>query len=221
MKIPCSNCNQRLEIPEELAGQTIECPACNASLAVPTLEATLQVQITPPKAVSLQTPAPQKRKSSIPSKTTPHNDVTKNLASRWKRLGGILIDSLISLIIVCPIMFTTGVFQQLADGRQMTIGQAAFYFIIGWVLFLIFHGYLLFTRGQTIGKVLVQTKIVDLNGNLPNFGKLLFLRYLVLGIIYQIPILGSIASIANALFIFGGERRCIHDYLAGTRVIDV
>lgn len=38
MKIPCLNCNQRLEIPEELAGQTIECPACNASLAVPSLE---------------------------------------------------------------------------------------------------------------------------------------------------------------------------------------
>ena len=31
MKIPCTNCNQHLEIPEELAGQTIECPACNAS----------------------------------------------------------------------------------------------------------------------------------------------------------------------------------------------
>ena len=39
MKIPCSSCNQRLEIPEELAGQTIECPACNASLAVPAIAA--------------------------------------------------------------------------------------------------------------------------------------------------------------------------------------
>ena len=37
MKIPCNNCNQHLEIPEELAGQTIECPACNTSLAVPAL----------------------------------------------------------------------------------------------------------------------------------------------------------------------------------------
>jgi len=35
MKIPCSNCNQHLEISEELAGQTIKCPACNTSLAVP------------------------------------------------------------------------------------------------------------------------------------------------------------------------------------------
>ena len=39
MKIPCSNCNQKLEIPEELAGQTIECPACNTSLLVPRPEA--------------------------------------------------------------------------------------------------------------------------------------------------------------------------------------
>jgi len=39
MKIPCSNCNQKLEIPEELAGQTIECPACNTSLLVPASEA--------------------------------------------------------------------------------------------------------------------------------------------------------------------------------------
>ena len=65
MKIPCSNCNQRLEIPEELAGQTIDCPACNATLAVPALE-------TPPPAVpQVQESAPQaasskKSKSSIP-----------------------------------------------------------------------------------------------------------------------------------------------------------
>ena len=65
MKIPCSSCNQRLEIPEELAGQTIECPTCNATLAVPALE-------TPPPAVpQVQESAPQaasskKSKSSIP-----------------------------------------------------------------------------------------------------------------------------------------------------------
>ena len=52
MKVPCSNCNQRLEIPEELAGQTIECPACKASLTVPSLAApppaTPQIQVTTP-----------------------------------------------------------------------------------------------------------------------------------------------------------------------------
>ena len=36
MKIPCPNCNQRLDIPEELAGQIIECPICNGSITIPT-----------------------------------------------------------------------------------------------------------------------------------------------------------------------------------------
>ena len=37
MKIQCPSCDQRLVIPEELAGQNIKCPACNSSLAVPDL----------------------------------------------------------------------------------------------------------------------------------------------------------------------------------------
>ena len=53
MKIPCTNCNQHLEIPEELAGQTIECPACNTSLAVPAIiAAPAQVQESAPQAAS-------------------------------------------------------------------------------------------------------------------------------------------------------------------------
>ena len=49
MKIPCTNCNQHLEIPNELAGQTIECPACNSSLDVPAI-------ITTPALVQEETP---------------------------------------------------------------------------------------------------------------------------------------------------------------------
>ena len=67
MKIPCSSCNQRLEIPEELAGQTIECPACNASLAVPAIEApspvTRQVQATTPQAASSKKSKPPPKAS--------------------------------------------------------------------------------------------------------------------------------------------------------------
>ena len=64
MKIPCSNCSQRLEIPDEFAGQTIECPACKASLAVPAMaappSATPEVRATTPQVGS-----PQKSKSPI------------------------------------------------------------------------------------------------------------------------------------------------------------
>ncbi len=131
-----------------------------------------------------------------------------------------MVDSLISLIIFVPVMFATGVLQQITRGESMNLVQQVAFFIAAWTAFLILNGYLLFNRGQTIGKVVMSTKIVDLSGNIPNFEKLLILRYLVLGIVTQIPIIGGMAGIANALFIFGKERRCLHDYIASTRVID-
>ena len=149
------------------------------------------------------------------------NEVILNLASRWKRLGGALIDSVIAMAIIVPIMLSTGVLQKAFSGDMMTVGEQAAFFIVGWVVFLTLNGYLLYKRGQTIGKVVVKTKIVDLNGNLPNFGKILILRYLILGLVAQIPLVGSIINgLVDPLFIFGKERRCLHDYIAGTRVVD-
>ena len=34
MKMNCPNCDQHLDIPDELAGQTIDCPACGENFAV-------------------------------------------------------------------------------------------------------------------------------------------------------------------------------------------
>ncbi|MBN2589054.1 MAG: RDD family protein [Sedimentisphaerales bacterium] len=142
------------------------------------------------------------------------------LANRWKRLGGAIIDSLISGIIGFIFMVKMGIFKRLLEGIQMTITEQVYLFVIGWVAFLILQGYLLFKRGQTIGKIMVKTKIVDKNGNVPNFGKLLILRYFVFGLFAQIPIVGGLFNLANVLFIFGEEHHCLHDYLAGTYVIN-
>ena len=156
--------------------------------------------------------------NEVPS--TPANEVPSNLASRWKRLGGAMIDSVIAMVIVIPIMLVTGSLQRAFGGEKMTVSEQVGFFVVGWVAFLVLNGYLLFTRGQTIGKAAVKTKIVDLSGNIPNFGKLLVLRYLVLGLVGQIPFIGSLAGLVNVLFIFGKKRRCVHDYMAGTIVID-
>lgn len=148
------------------------------------------------------------------------NEVGRNLASRGKRLGGVLIDMLISTAITVPIMLAAGVMKQTFSVQQMTIGQQTAFFVAGWIIFLALNGYLLSKKGQTIGKIIVKTRIVDMNGDILNLGKLFVLRYLILSLVVQLPIVGSIAGIVNALFIFGAERRCIHDYIAGTWVVD-
>ncbi len=50
-------------------------------------------------------------------------------------------------------------------------------------------------------------------------GRLVFLRYGGPGLIGQIPFLGSLFSLLDALFIFSEERRCIHDHFADTKVV--
>ena len=148
------------------------------------------------------------------------NAISLNMASRWKRLAGAIIDGIVSGMIMVIIMYQMGLLQKTFERVPFTISEKIYIFIIGWLIFLVIQGYLLFKRGQTIGKALVSTKIVDLNGNIPNFGKIFFLRYFIFGLIGQIPFVGGLFNIADVLFIFGAERRCIHDYLAGTVVIN-
>jgi uncharacterized RDD family membrane protein YckC len=107
-----------------------------------------------------------------------------------------------------------------AYSDQSTIQEQALYVVLDWAVFLTLNGYLLYTRGQTIGKVVVKTKIVDMGGKIPSFARLVLLRYLTPMLVGAIPIIGGIFGILNPLFIFGKERRCVHDYMAGTRVVN-
>jgi len=143
-----------------------------------------------------------------------------NLASRWKRFWGALVDSLLAMTVTLPVMSLMGIPKQIKLYGKITLEQYAVLFVLGWIVFLAFNGYLLFRKGQTVGKVVVKTRIVDVNNKVPNFARILVFRYLILGLMAMIPILGIFVSYANALFIFGKERRCLHDYLAGTWVIN-
>lgn len=67
----------------------------------------------------------------------------------------------------------------------------------------------------------MKTKIVDENGQIPPIGPLFFRRYIILWAIAYVPFVGGFIGLLNPLFIFGKEKRCIHDYLAGTYVIDI
>lgn len=146
--------------------------------------------------------------------------VTTNLASPWKRLGAALIDVVVAMVGLMPIMSLTGVLSQSFNGQPMTLGQQIALFVGGWVVFLSLNGYLLYHKGQTIGKAVTKMRIVDQHGNVPSFGTLIGLRYFVPGLVAQIPLVGGLLSIVDVLFIFGQEHRCLHDQLAGTWVIN-
>mgnify|MGYP003577791579 CR=1 FL=1 len=141
-------------------------------------------------------------------------------ASRWKRLGAAAIDAIIGVVIVLPVMFMGGYFSNLANGGPSLLTQFA-WGVLGFALFIAIHYIPLKNDGQTWGKKVVGVRIVDMHGQNPGLGTLLGRRYLFSGGIGLIPFVGGLISIVNVLFIFRGDRRCLHDLVADTRVVEV
>ncbi len=82
-----------------------------------------------------------------------------------------------------------------------------------------YQWYLVATVGQTIGKRMLGLRIVRLDGGPIGFVNGVVLRTWVLGVLAVIPFVGTVLSLADAVMIFGADRRCLHDYLAGSRVV--
>lgn len=150
------------------------------------------------------------------------SEANQELASRWKRLGGVMLDGLIMFAITIPVMIFAGIFEQAKQGRQMSVGQYIFFFFFGLFIFFIINGFLLAKHGQTVGKKIVGTRIVDFeSGQIISIWRFLWFRLLPVHIVSQIPIAGGFIGLADAVRIFGKDKRCFHDLIAGTKVIDV
>lgn len=144
-------------------------------------------------------------------------------AERITRLGAALLDSLIGL----AIMFIPGVIGAIiiASGSRgedvnplaltagllvIAIGAAVW----GWLTYINVK-----RSGQTLGKKMVKIKVVRADGSPASVGRIFWLRNVVNSLIGAIPILGSIYSLVDHLFIFSDTRQCLHDRLADTIVV--
>lgn len=143
------------------------------------------------------------------------------LAGRGMRLAGAIVDGLILGLLLIPLMFASGYIQVAMSGQQPGLGWQAGLGVTGFICFLVVNGYLLNKSGQTVAKKLLGMRIVDLNGNKPEFFRLVGLRYGVGQLIALVPIINMVYGLVDALFIFREDRRCIHDLIAGTRVVTV
>lgn len=144
----------------------------------------------------------------------------EELAGRGMRLGGAIIDGLIMIAIIMPVMYVSGYWDRAMVGQE-TVTDAVLFAGLGMASFLVIQGYLLATSGQTIGKRILGMRIVSVQDDkILSFGKVVSLRYLPVWVISLIPIVGTIFSLLDALFIFREDRRCIHDLIAGTKVVN-
>ena len=77
------------------------------------------------------------------------------------------------------------------------------------------------TDGQSIGKRMMKIRILKYEDDSnPGFVHAVVLRAFVNGLIGGIPFVGPIYALADLLFIFGEEHRCLHDLIASTKVVE-
>ncbi|MEJ2620043.1 MAG: RDD family protein [Candidatus Thiodiazotropha sp.] len=142
-----------------------------------------------------------------------------NLASRGSRLLAILIDALIGMLLAIPFWLLTGSWDYVKNGQQLPFSYTVMGVIYGFIGFALVHYYFLNKNGQTIGKTVLGIKIVALDNNLTGANHLLLKRYLPMSIVSAIPVAGSLLMLVDSLFIFRKNKRCVHDLIAGTKVV--
>lgn len=168
------------------------------------------------------------------------------LAPRTVRLAALLVDALITLPLVLTWSVALAgslglsfgaVALHLQERPWLAQAQALLVGTLAWVVLaltslalgclVLYQWFLLATRGQTIGKAAMGIRIVDLEGRPAGFFSALLLRLFVFnGLLSLVVSFSSVLlPFAGLLFwaldyvpVFGEERRCLHDYLAGTQV---
>jgi len=154
------------------------------------------------------------------SKLNEEESTSGSLASRWNRLTASIIDSLILSVITVPLMFAFGVFSEssLKYGNDYKLTMTLSLLMVG--VFFAINGRFLSRDGQTVGKKALGIKIVTLEDGHPSFQNNLIPRYAVFFLAGLVPVIGSIFSLANILFIFRSDKRCVHDLFGKTKVVD-
>lgn len=143
------------------------------------------------------------------------------LASLSQRLGGALIDGVIGVAAAIAMMMAMGTWEKTVQGIEPTLLETLIQGIFGFAFFILVHGYLLKTSGQTVGKRIVGSKIVLTNDTPAPFFTIIFRRTLPVALASIIPYIGGLLIIIDSLLIFRADRRCAHDLIAGTKVIRV
>jgi len=138
------------------------------------------------------------------------------LADVGTRFVGAMLDGLLYLPVVIPgllIQYLT------ADGDGDLTALAIGSLVVGVLGVAIVQWYMIATSGQSIAKRLLGMRIVRSGGSPVNFLHGVVLRSWVIAFLSNVPGVGAIVGLVDAVMIFGEGRRCLHDRIADTIVI--
>lgn len=156
-----------------------------------------------------------------------------NTAAYYKRFLAFLIDGFLMLIAMMFVMHYLGLEPAKTDDIQaaqveiftklaaLSDRDKMFLVFSPYLIFFALHGLALYQRGQTVGKRVVGIAIVTLDNRKPAFFPLIAQRYMSQWLMGMVPVVGPLLRLVDILLIFRADKRCLHDHIAKTKVIDL
>ena len=156
------------------------------------------------------------------------------LAGRFRRLVATLIDAILVPALSLVLVMIADVMEDAEDYGNVDL-MILWIFLLAVVAYLILNGYMLWRRGQTLGKWIMGIAIVPASGHISAgrdesknayvpapLWKLICIRALFFPLLFLtvVPWIMLLPILDQAL-IFGKRRRCLHDLVAGTIVVRV
>ncbi|HEY0922211.1 RDD family protein [Rheinheimera pacifica] len=155
------------------------------------------------------------KEAHLAENSSAQSEVTNTLATRTHRFWGAVIDMVLQIICTIPFFWFVG-WERM---QQLTPWLMLAGLVYGLAVYLLLHGYLLHKYGQTIGKAEFGMRIETLDGKQATLSHVMLWRHLPTLLLSYVPAIGQLlAGLVNPLFIFGKNKRCLHDYIAKTRV---
>ena len=143
------------------------------------------------------------------------------LASRMYRLCAVFFDVLIIIVASIAFLYYTDVINRIKTTGLVSTSDLSMILIYSLLIFIIFHAYLLFKNGQTFGKWIFDISIVKKDGTKIHGLAIILKRSLPIYLLSFIPIFGALIGLVNIVFIIRKDRRCLHDIIAGTKVVQL
>ena len=108
---------------------------------------------------------------------------------------------------------------ELTSELSILLAGAAVIGFLGALGIAIYQWNLIARTGQSLGKKWTGIRIERIDGSRITFGTGVVLRNWVPKVMGAFPYLGMLFHLIDCLFIFREDRRCLHDLIAGTRVV--
>ncbi|MDA7664561.1 RDD family protein [Akkermansiaceae bacterium] len=155
-----------------------------------------------------------------------------NYASLGQRLLGKIIDGLIMI----PLGLVIGVGYALISPPKLVaveklsdvflggasvygLGETLLLAVLGMAAYIGVQWAFWASTGQSIGKKVMKTQVVNLDGSQASVQTIAFKRYGIINLIANVPTFGPLVHFIGVLLIFRQNRNCLHDDIAKTRVI--